>query len=369
MFKLISLSTRMATDEDAHLPTYDHTKLSAINTCPTWGILRYSHHKRMPGANRAMALEAGSAAHEAFAAVRWYQYKYVQAKTEVEHQIAHNHGLRLFPNDRFDQMLGVINETSTHRTNCINFAIEAIESCDFYDDVSDNRRTVSNISEAIISYVDSIDMDRYPIWVRDNTDPLSDIGIEIAFDVVVDIEYESGPTFEDKGGYNNNLQVRFTGKLDGLHIDHKRNNQLIIEENKTGARLDDSWLAQWVLSHQITGYCVSAQTFTGLPCTRAIVAGMRLPIGKNPSEGIRKEVVNRHPIMFDKWAGWFVTTILMENEYRDNVVNAPMYTHSCNRYFRACSFLPFCSAESVEEKEQIIEEMELDEWSPLHEGA
>ena len=72
-FELISLETRMATDEDKHLPTYDHTKLSAINTCPTWGILRYTHHKKMPGSSRAMALDAGSAAHEAFSAVRLYR--------------------------------------------------------------------------------------------------------------------------------------------------------------------------------------------------------------------------------------------------------------------------------------------------------
>jgi hypothetical protein len=361
VFKLISLETRMATDEDAHLPTYDHTKLSAINTCPTWGILRYSHHKKMPGASRAMALEAGSASHEGFAAVRWYQYYMFQCKTEVQVSNAMYHGNLLFPNGRFERMFAVLSESATHRTNCINFTIEAVESTDFYDDIGDNRRTISNISEALIAYIDAYDFERYPIWVRDPEDPKTDIGIEIAFDVVVTIKYDIGD------GYGHTLVVRFTGKLDGLHIDPKKNNQLLIEENKTGARLDDSWLAQWILSNQITGYCVASQTFTGLPCTYAIVSGMRIPIGKNPSEGIRKEPVNRKPIMFEKWATWFVTSILMEQEYKDDVVDAPMYTHSCNRYFRACSFLPFCASDSAEEKLQIIDEMELDEWSPLHE--
>ena len=73
-FKLISMNMRMATEEDAHLPTYDNTKLVGINTCPTWGILRYSMHKRMPNVKREMALEAGTAGHEGFAAVRWYQH-------------------------------------------------------------------------------------------------------------------------------------------------------------------------------------------------------------------------------------------------------------------------------------------------------
>ena len=60
----------MATEADAWLPTYDHTKLSAINTCPTWGIVRYDMHLRMPGQGRALALEAGTAMHECFAFIR-----------------------------------------------------------------------------------------------------------------------------------------------------------------------------------------------------------------------------------------------------------------------------------------------------------
>jgi hypothetical protein len=36
---------RMATDADLALEAFDHTKLAAINTCPTWGILRYQMHK------------------------------------------------------------------------------------------------------------------------------------------------------------------------------------------------------------------------------------------------------------------------------------------------------------------------------------
>ena len=70
--------------------------------------------------------------------------------------------------------------------------------------------------------------------------------------------------------------------------------------------------------------------------------------------------------MIEKWANWLVTTVDMEQQWRDQVINAPMYTHSCNRYFRSCAFLPFCASDSVEEKEQIIGEMVDDEWSPLH---
>ena len=368
-FKLTSLNTRMATEDDAHLPAYDHSCLSAINVCPTWGILRYSMHKRMPGSNRSMALEAGSAAHEAFAAVRWYQYSRFQCDTDEARTSAEKQGPRLFgTEERFRRMLDVISDTTTHRTNTINFAIEALESCEFYDDIGDSRRTISNISESLIAYIDAYDMKRYPIWVRDSDDPNTDIGIEIPFDIVVEIQWRDkdtpaeNPLLNSRKDVNSKCQVRFTGKLDGLHYNK---DELIIIEEKTGARLDDSWLSQWVLSHQITGYCLAATTFTGLSCNHALVSGMRIPIGKVPAEGIRKEYVPRSPLMFEKWANWFVTTIDTINKYADSVVDAPMFTHSCNRYFRSCSFLSFCACDTVEEKEQIIEEMEDDEWNVL----
>ena len=359
MFKLISLNTRM-TKDDTHLDAYDHTKLSNVNTCPTWGILRYSHHKKMPGASRAMALEAGIAAHECFAAIRWYQYRYYQCKTATQEENAEMHGQRLFGKTRFDAMLQTIDPKATTRTNVINFALEALEQGDFYDDIGDIRRTISNISEGVIAYADAYDMERYPIWIRDPTDPFTDIGIEIAFDIVVDIEYE-----DDRGKHD--MSVRFTGKLDGLQHDALRDDTLIIIDDKTGSRIDDNWLSQWMLSQQLTGYCLAATTFTGLECNNAQAWGMKLPVGNIAHESVRKEPVNRHPIMYNNWANWFVTSIETEQRWRDHIFDAPQYTHSCNRYFSVCSFLPFCAAHSIEEKKQIYEEMEYDEWTPLEE--
>lgn len=361
-FELISLETRMATDEDKHLPTYDHTKLSAINTCPTWGILRYTHHKKMPGSSRAMALDAGSAAHEAFSAVRLYQYEKFQCTNSTQRGNARFHANRLFGKERSERIYNVLSDTATHRTNCINFALETLESGDFYDDISDNRRTISNISESLIAYIDAYDMERYPIWVRNKKDPKTDIGIEIPFDIVVDIQYKYKDRVSHELSPISIMKVRFTGILDGLHWNK---DDLIIIEEKTGARLDDSWLSQWILSHQITGYCIATSTFTNTKCDHALVSGMRIPIGKVPAEGIRREYVNRSPLLFEKWANWFVTSVEMENTWRDDVVQAPMYTHSCNRYFRSCSFLPFCSEDSIENKLSIIDEMENDEWNPL----
>jgi hypothetical protein len=355
-FKLRYLNMDMATKEDQDLPAYDHTKLSNINACPTWGILRYSLHRVMPNSTRQMALEAGSTAHEAFAAIRWYQYRFFQCKTATSIDNAEFHGERLFNRIRFSQMFETISDKATHRTNIINFAIEAVESGDFYDDMTDKKRTISNISESIISYIDAYDMERYPIWVRDPSDPKTDIGIEIPFNIVAEIQYEVDDVLQPL------FSCRFTGKLDGLQFNKEK---LVAVDDKTASKLDDAWLTQWVLSHQLTGYCLAATTFTGIPCNDARVIGMKIPIGRVPAEGIRKEDVPRNKLLFEKWANWFVTTIQLEQRYIDSVTEAPMYTNNCYQYFRSCAFVPFCACETVEEKEQVIKEMEYDEWSPL----
>tara|TARA_R100001594_G_C4036753_1_gene262364 strand:+ start:544 stop:1620 length:1077 start_codon:yes stop_codon:yes gene_type:complete len=355
-FKLKNLDMRMATDDDKHLLAYDHTKLSNINTCPTWGILRYSLHKKMPGSSRSMALEAGAAAHEGFAAVRWYQYHSRQVQNKAQARLAEKEGIRIFGPDRFDKMRATLNPKHTDRTNLINFVLESLYSYGFYDDPSDTKRTVTNISEGLICYIDAYNMEKHPIYENENR-----IGVEIPFDIVVTIDW-----LEGSEGYTTEHQTkaRFTGKLDGLQYDRGK---LMICEDKTGSRLDDSWLAQWVLSHQITGYCLAGATFTGEDCFKAQVTGMKIPIARNPIDTIRKEKVNRRPDPFiEEWTRWFVHSVAIDQKYRDDLNNAPMYTHSCNRYFSSCSFVPYCVAD-IDERAQILEEMETDEWSPLHE--
>jgi hypothetical protein len=346
----------MSTDEDKEtLIPYDHTKLSNINTCPTWGILRYSLHKTMGGHGREMALEAGAAAHEAFAAMNWWY----SCKQDIDEELRWDEGVRIFGADRLASMLEVESNTATDRTNVINFALEGLYTSGFYDDPSDRNRTVSNISEGIIAWIDRYDPNKYKFWHSDNT-----IGIECVFDIVATIEYKT--TVLNAQGVTRSKDIRLTGKMDALKYNLKHN-RLETHEYKTGYRIDDSWLAQWIMSHQITGYCVAAGTFTNEDCNHAQVSGMKIPIGKNPEEGVKVEDVPRNTFKYEKWAEWLVHTVALEEQYRDNILDAPRYTHSCNRYFRSCSFLPLCDANTREEAEEVLDMMSDDEWSPLHE--
>lgn len=351
------VAVRLATEEDQHLIAYDNTKLVAINTCPTWGILRYGMHKSMSlpasqGGQRQMALECGSAAHEVFAAVRLWQLRSYQK----EQDLCDFHGPRLFGTTRYQDMLRAVSSTEDERTQSLQFALSALETSGFYDDPRDRRRTMTNLEEACIAYIDRWDWNRMPVWIRDEDDPESDVGIELPFDIVLSFLLEDGSIRE----------YRFIGKADGLHT---RSNELILHENKTASRLDEAWSQSFLLSSQITGYCLALGLFAGEAITKAEIYGMSIPLPKNYDfGGITRESVTRDTHHFARWFDWFLHTVLLERAYANNPIEAPKYTHSCNRYFRPCSMIPFCDA-SDEEQVEIIKEMYDDEWNPLHEAT
>lgn len=342
----LSITTRIATEDDQHLPSFDNTKLVAINTCPTWGVLRYVQHKAMPGTGRAMALEAGSVSHEVFAAVRLYQLRYSQnLPAHFEH-----HGQRIFGFDRWKKMTTWLDTEEDDRRKCLNFCLEALHSSDFYDDPQDKRRTVSNIEEACIAYIDRYDFENRPVWVEDTLNPKSRVGIELSFNIVVTFDATS---------------YRFTGRIDGIH-EHGEG-KLGIHENKTAARLDEAWRQSFMMSFQITGYMIGTSLLINSPVREGFVKGMAIPLPRTYDfGGIVNEFVSRTDQDFAHWFKWFWHTTRIYEQHKDDPISAPRYTHSCNRYFRPCSFIPFC-ASTDEERLQILNEMVDDEWNPLHE--
>lgn len=356
LINIKSIAMRMATEDDRNIPAYDHTRLSAVNTCPTWAAVRYGLHLKMNDAARSMALEAGGAAHEGFAAMRCFHLYHQTGNKEL----TMFHLIRNFGEERAKDIFDLIDTSATPQTNMVNVACEALYSSGFYDDPSDRNRTIANIEMSLATRASKWNFDEQ-IWIRDPDDNQSDVGIEIGFDIVVTITYS--PINED-----DNEQVlvrRFIGKLDGIHV--KRDGKLVVCEDKTGSRLDDAWLAQWELSHQITGYCLASSTFVKQDIMKARVGGMRIPVAKDLISTVREEAVNRHVMLYTKWAEWFVHSCLLFEVSTDYPLRAPMYTTSCNRYFNACAFLPLCSCRDDEEKQEVLDNMYFEEWNPLHE--
>lgn len=343
----------LSTELDAHLPTFDHTKLSAVNTCPTWGILRYSMHKRMPMTGRAMALEAGTAMHEVFAFIRLVS---LCEQLDKDHDrsfidtVWRYHGTRLFGAERLEHLTVAVKDAPDVAELAKVGAIAVLDTSGFYDDPRDRRRTLSNMEECAYAYINRWRWD-HPVWMRDPNDPTSDVGIEIPFDLVVQI---SGIHL---------LSFRLTGRIDGLHFDGL--GRLTVHDNKTASRLGDAWTMAQEISHQYTGYCVAASVFTQQVVSRCDVLGLAIPLPKTYDfGGFAREGMSREGHHVRRWIDWLIHTVNMHNAYYGDPYRAPKYTHSCNRYFRPCMFIPFCYADD-EEQYRIVGELETNEWSPL----
>ena len=349
----------------AELPTFDNTKLVAINTCPLWGIVRYTHHKTFGGMGRAMALEAGAAAHEVFAAHRLYAFgeygsSFYEEESSRVADVFTAAGHRIFGKTRFGEMLAAVDPREDYRTRCQQFALTALYNSGFYDDPGDKRRTTTNIEEMCIAYMDKYTWENeLPYW-----DGKDFLGIEIPVDVVVYIEYEND---ESSTVVSDSITIRFIGKADGVHCTDRTRSAVRVHENKTASRLGDAWEMSWETNHQPTGYMIALTALLNLSVQQAIMLGTCLPLPRAYTiNGLARVVVKRDQWQFAEWFGWLLHTALLHQQFKDDPTNAPQYTHSCNRYFRPCSYIPLCASEPGE-RAVMFADMEEDEWSPLHE--
>lgn len=346
-------------DDLDNLHAFDFTKLSAVNTCPTWGIVRYGHHKVFNTSSRAMALEAGSACHEVFAAARAFDSltysarAYPDIKQEDIRTLVEGRLVSMFGTERTSAFLQEVDSTEDERTRILRGCLSILNTGAFYDDPADKRRTMSNLEEACIAYVDRLEFGRNVPYINGDY-----LGIETPINLIV--EYEI-----------NDVQrtIRFVGRIDGVHCHRNDPKSPYVEENKTASRLGDAWEQSFEMSHQVTGYLAAASTIIGSSLSMGRVRGLCIPQPRMyDTNGVSTVTVFRRPHQFQEWAKWVIHTVEMYLAFFDDPTNAPKYTHSCNRYFRPCSYIPLCAADT-EERVEIYNEMLEDEWSPLHEKS
>ena len=331
------------------LVTLDNTKMIAVNTCPTYGILRYELHKTFDYNNRrAVALEAGQACHDVFAFIRLYQLGLVQGL----HAHAEYHGERIFGSTRWDKITAKL--SSDHKYKIGSWyeeltaaMLEVLYTSGFVDDPEDKKRTLSQMEETCIQYLAEWNFTRYPVYVEDETDCTKSVGIEIPVDVLIKLD--------DKN-------IRFTGKIDGLHLD---NDQLCVQENKTTMYLNDIWESQFQMAHQVTGYCLVTSAMYNREVLKASVLGS----GLGGTNRFRKVNLTKDYVNFERWINNLIYTINTILEFKNDVINAPKHSHSCTRYFRECSFLPLCMSSNEDFKRTMEDEMVTDEWNPLSEDG
>lgn len=280
-----------------------------------------------------MALEAGSLMHEMFAAVRIWQLAYVQNLHGHANAVAN----RIFGSKRWYRCVkeaGKLGDSGgDFRDHLIQLCYAVLNSAGWVDDPGDSTRTLSNMQLATIHYVDERlpNMENWPIYIEDETNPSCLVGIEQVFDVVL--------LFSD------GTEIRYIGTIDGMVIqfgDSAANSRYFIDENKTAARLDTGWRNKFDLLHQVTGYCAASTTVFGFPVMNCRVTGVKIKPTNKGEDVYPLNALPRDESMFQTWGRWLHHTVSLYEQFRDDFEGAPRYTHACNRYFRPCSLIPFC---------------------------
>jgi len=326
---------------------FDYSTLNDLATCPTYGIIRHGYGKVNTKGGRKMALEAGSAAHEVYAAARL-----LQLLDQGEEELFESTGNRLFNEERFSVMKSLLNNPDA-RNRRMSFCLEALYSSGFEDDDSDKRRTIGNIEESCMAYLDRYDFDRYPVWISDDKKM---VGIENAVDMVISFKFADMTV----------INVRYVGRIDGIHIEKDKPGRIILNENKTASRLTDNWRDSFLMSHQLTGYALAISTMLRRVVEDVHVYGMALPLPRNYNAGGFLRIPERRTAEshFPQFLRWVLHNAQTYYNGVKNPLEQPKFSHSCNRYFSTCIYTCICGSHADDRQEQ-FDDMEVSFWNPL----
>lgn len=340
------------------MPYVTSSLVEAVTTCPKWGIIHNVQHKRFVTGYRQMALEAGSVMHDVFAAFNLMQIAAVQ--DFPDHARFHGNSLygeRRFEAVSFDKYLEIYKQNPSRALE--KLAVDIIATSDFYDDEGDRNRTLANMEHAsfeLAGYYLS-NLSRFPIYIEDEKDPTKTIGVEKSMDVIFTCDVM------DEVGLIEQAFIRFIGLGDVLY-QNPETKRVKLGEYKTTSTMGDGWREQFRTRHQQSGYIGALQAYFPEVADECILIGSALPVRKTSAP-------NMHfPIHRDKEAvGNFLATALTALDFvaafkDEAAIDAPMFTHSCNRYFRPCALLDLCSAQR-EDQQVMWEQMVIsEEMSP-----
>jgi hypothetical protein len=343
----IGFTVRPTTDEEinSNMPYVTSSMIEAIQTCPRWGLIRNVQRRYFTSHYRQMALEAGSLMHDVMAA--YHLLALACREGLVDHAMYHG-----------NLLLGPHRWEGIPFTECVTqgepamdkLALAVIATSDFHDDPYDKNRTLSNL-EICASYLGQAFATQhwsFPIYVADRTDPTAPIGIEVSLDVVFEVRMEDDTL----------RLVRFIGLADALY-QNPDTSLVKLGEFKTSSRMNDSWQEAFRTRHQITAYAGALEALFPLDqlTYETILTGLHIPVRSTQAATMTFPVHRdrEHVLSFLNSALFCFDLMAM---YQDELaLEAPMFTHSCNRYFRPCGFLDLCDS-SYEDQRVMYAEME-----------
>jgi hypothetical protein len=186
-----------------------------------------------------MALEAGIAAHDAFAAVRLGDLYFNGPQFYGEEFRTRNAAVKranqLFGAERCVSWMEQLQKGEDVERSIMLGALDVFETSGFYDDPDDKRRTIANIEETIIAYVTKYPLGKIMPVVAEDVLGRPFVGVEIPIDMYLRINVD------DMGS----LEFHFVGRCDGVMYSNTTKNKVIVEDDKTASRLNDAWHESW----------------------------------------------------------------------------------------------------------------------------
>ncbi len=362
----ITYKIRKTSDEEfnAKMPYVTSSMLEAVNICPRWGIVHSVLGKRFTTKYRQMALEAGSLMHDVFCCLNLIQVGHVQNLKEHMRY----HGEQEFGQDRWNNIYNASKVKiktqkgfDVNNIRCLEkLVVACIETSDFYDNPDDKNRTLANLELCALELVQywKAKLTVFPIYIESLEDFSRPIGIEKSLDCVFEIFVNGKPE----------MNIRTIGLADAVYR-NPETNAIALGEYKTSAMMNDAWVNSYNTRHQLTLYNAQLQAYFGEQDTfKTIMIGSAIPV-RSTSAPVRHFVVNRDNENVRQLVMMMMHTKKQINMFRDNALYAPMFTHSCNRFFRSCSLMDLCVADK-EDREVMFRDMKVtEERSPSEEKA
>ena len=348
------------------LPYITSSMLDGVNTCPKRGILRNVLRKTFTTGYRQMALEAGSLMHDVFSVLNLYQVGYIQDLPDHMNY----HGKKEFGTSRWNYISqtpiqkyndNVLDEATFLEALCLN----TIGSSDFVDDPSDTKRTLANLETSTIQLIDYWlhNISQLNIYIEDKNNPECVIGHEMSIDTVITVELEDITT-----GEISYFSYRFVGLADAVY--QTSNGKFKLGEFKTASTTNDAWRMAFETRHQITGYNLGLRGL--FPYEKiddeCLLIGQAIPLLKTRANNLHFPTY-REPSHYKAFANACINALKVIEDYRDYPHLAPMFTHSCNAYFRPCAYLDVCTSAEEDQIAMIDQMVKNEELSPSEEKA
>ena len=343
--RIQSFSVRPTNLDEMHLPYVTSSMVEAIVTCPRWGIVHSVLNKRFTTNYRQLALEAGSLMHEIFAVFNLHQIATEQKL--VDHAVYH--GEQLFPQGRFVafEFKQYLNSDIPSQRQLEKLVYKVIGTSDYYDDPNDKNRTLANLEHCGVQLAEYYLMNHsaFPIWISDENNPEKEIGIEKSVDVIFNVTFDNG--------YQKYL--RFIGLLDVLY--RRDNGPVKFGEYKTTSSMNDGWMEQFRTRHQQTAYFGALHAYFDNVSEEIIMTGSTIPVRKT-TVSVQHFEIERN---FDQVKEFLKTALFAMDQieqFKSDPLATPMFTHSCNRYFRPCSLMDLCTA-APEDQLILLDQMQV----------